>query len=48
MLWVRRMTRVLRRLRELRHVDVIVGALRVAWVNVGTGDSAGLLRQLSD
>lgn len=43
MLWVRRMVRVLRCLRELRHVDEVV-ALVVARVNVAAGDSAGLLR----
>ena len=37
------MVRVLRCLRELRHVDVVVGALRVARIDVATWDTAGLL-----
>ena len=42
MLRVGRMIRVLRRLSELRHVDVI-GPLGVAWVDVIAWDSSGLL-----
>lgn len=37
------MVRVLRRLRQLRHVDV-VGPLGVARVDVGTWDAVGLLQ----
>ena len=44
MLRVRRMIRVLRRLCQLRHVDVVLGPLLVARVDVGARDSAGLLR----
>ena len=40
---VGRMVRILRRLGELRHVDVVL-ALGVAWVDVGALDAAGLLR----
>ena len=43
MLRVGRMIRVLRRLRELRHVDVILGPLGVARVDVVAWNSAGLL-----
>ena len=46
MLWVGRMVRVLRRLGKLRHVDVVLGPLGVAWVDVVAWDSSGLLRQL--
>ena len=40
------MIRVLRRLGELRHVDVVLGPLGVAWVDVGAWDSSRLLQQL--
>ena len=46
MLWVSRVVRVLRRLGKLRHVDVVLGPLGVAWVDVVAWDSSGLLRQL--
>ena len=44
-LWMRRigrMIRVLRRLRQLRHIDV-VGSLCVARIDVGAWDAVGLL-----
>ncbi len=36
------MVRVLRRLRQLRHVDVVLGPLGVPRVDVGARDAAGL------
>ncbi len=46
MLWVSRMIRILRRLGELWHVDVVLRTLGVAWVDVGAWDSSRLLQQL--
>lgn len=43
MLRVGRMVRVLRRLRQLRHVDVVLRPLRVPRVDVVAGDPSRLL-----
>ena len=46
MLRVRRVVRILSRLSKLRHVDVILGALRISGVDVVAANAAGLLQGL--